>query len=196
MRPPFSLIACFCLSAAGAAHAQSYQLFVSPMGEPFRADAGKPYPSIAWFQGADANHDGVLTRDEFRADALRFFKTLDLNGDGKLSDIEINHYETQVAPEIIEATVDTSNREPEEDQNGNKKQLTLSSVPQGATYFGVLDDPEPVRSADTDFNMKVSLDEWMAAADRRFRALLPDGKDTLQFSDLPRTPVQSATPQK
>lgn len=193
MRPPLGLIAGLVLTVASAAHAQMpYQLFVSPMGEPFRADWGKPYPVVVWFAQADANHDGIITRDEFRADALRFFKTLDLNGDGKLSDIEIQHYEHQVAPEIIQATFDTSGREAEEDQNGDKKQLTLSGVPQGASFFGLLDDPEPVRSADTDFNMKVTLDEWMAAADRRFKQLLPDGKDGLTLADLPKTPVQNA----
>jgi hypothetical protein len=191
MRPPVALLACLFASAAGAAWAQGYQqLFVSPMGEPFRADGAKPYPSAAWFGQADANHDGVISREEFRADALRFFKTLDVNGDGKVGDIEITRYEQQVAPEIIASTIDTSNQDPGEDQNGNKKQAKLSSFRQGASYYGMLDDPEPVRSADADFNMKVTQDEWMAAADRRFKTLLPDGKDGLSLAELPRPPAQ------
>ncbi len=29
------------------------QLFISPMGEPFRATDAEPYPSAAWFAGAE-----------------------------------------------------------------------------------------------------------------------------------------------
>jgi hypothetical protein len=202
MRLPL-LIAALALGAAGAASAQQAppaqpvvqytQLFVSPMGEPFRAVDGQPYPSAAWFAGADANHDGMISRDEFRADALRFFKTLDVNGDGKLSDTEIHRYEVQVAPEIVVATVDTSlDRATDTDFKGDTKQTTLSSIRQGASFYGVIDTPEPVRAADTDFNNKVTLDEWMEAADRRFRLLRPEGKDGIRLEDLPITPFQVA----
>jgi len=45
------------------------------------------YSSIAWlwFDRADSNHDGVLTRDEMIADAGRFFATLDKDHDGRLT---------------------------------------------------------------------------------------------------------------
>src|SRR5262249_60892321 len=33
---------------------------------------------------ADTNHDGVLSRDEFRAQQMRFFDASDANGDGKI----------------------------------------------------------------------------------------------------------------
>jgi Ca2+-binding EF-hand superfamily protein len=191
MRPPLALLVLLLATAAGAARAQTtYQLFISPMGEPFRAGPGKPYPSEAWFAQADANHDGVISREEFRADALRFFKTLDADGDGKISEIEIHRYEQQIAPEIVESTIDTSNQDPGEDQNGNKKQTKLSTFRQGAAFYSFLNDPEPVRSADVDFNLKVTLDEWMAAADRRFKTLLPDGQDGLRLADMPKPPAQ------
>ncbi len=161
------------------------------MGEPFRVAAGKLYPSAAWFAGADANHDGMVTREEFRADALRFFKLLDVNGDGRLSDMEMHRYEVQVAPEIVAASVDTSNPDTGKDAEGDPKQAKLSTVRQGASFYGLLNDAEPVRSADRDFNMKVTQEEWVAAADRRFKALLPEGKDVLHFADLPTTPVQA-----
>jgi len=132
----------------------------------------------------------MVSRQEFRADAQRFFKTLDVNGDGKLSDIEMHRYEVVVAPEIVAAAVDTSRGEQKTDAKGDPVQETLSSVRQGASFYGVIDTPEPVRGADADFNMKVTLDEWMAAADRRFRLLVPDGKDGLSLSDLAKTPFQ------
>ncbi|HEX7695264.1 MAG TPA: EF-hand domain-containing protein [Sphingomonas sp.] len=72
------------------------RLFISPMGEPFRgAD-----PVGAWFDGADTNHDGVLTLAEFIADADRFFMRLDRGHDGEIDPDDIDYYETVLAPEI------------------------------------------------------------------------------------------------
>jgi Ca2+-binding EF-hand superfamily protein len=75
-------------------------LFVSPAGEPFRAGPGEPYPVAVWFRRADANGDGKLTRDEFVADAARFFQVLDVNHDGVIDGLELKAYETEVVPEI------------------------------------------------------------------------------------------------
>jgi len=72
------------------------KLFISPSGEPFRGDNGL----AAWFAKADTDHDGALSEAEFAADAQRFFKTLDRNGDGKLDGFEIQAYEHDIVPEI------------------------------------------------------------------------------------------------
>ena len=194
MRLPILLAALvFGLPAATFAEdfSQYSQLFISPMGEPFRAKDGEAYPSAVWFAGADANHDGVISRTEFRADALRFFKALDVNGDGRLTDAEVQRYEYQVAPEVVLAAVDNTNDQQLTDSKGDPVQRTLAKVRQGASFYGVLDSPEPVRAADADFNMKVTQDEWLAAADRRFGLLRPDGKDGISFADLPKTPFQA-----
>ena len=170
--------------------------FISPMGEPFHAPFDKPYPSAIWFAQADTDHDGKLSRAEFRADAMRFFKLLDVNGDGKISDMETIRYEHQVAPEIITATVDTSDTQapPSAEDNGSAVHTPLSSIRQGASFFSFLNDPEPVRSADADFNNKVSVDEWMAMADRKFKALDPDDTGYLTLSTLPKTPAELMKP--
>jgi hypothetical protein len=72
------------------------RLFISPMGEPFRG----PDPVGMWFDGADTNHDGVVTLAEFTADADRFFLRLDRGHDGEIDPDDIDYYETVLAPEI------------------------------------------------------------------------------------------------
>jgi hypothetical protein len=76
-------------------------LFLSPSGEPFRAAPEAPDPVQTWFAGADTGHLGYLDRAEFRADAARFFKKLDENGDGIIDGFEVADYEHKVAPELV-----------------------------------------------------------------------------------------------
>jgi hypothetical protein len=77
------------------------RLFISPAGEPFRPRSDGVEPMRAWFDQADANHDGAVTQAEFEADHMRFFKLLDVNGDGFIDSIEVQRYEHDVAPEIL-----------------------------------------------------------------------------------------------
>ncbi len=62
------------------------------------ADAAKaaPAPAVAAphdhkgvFEQADANNDGIVTRDEFLASEGKYFDSVDTNHDGKLSKDEI-----------------------------------------------------------------------------------------------------------
>ena len=77
-------------------------LFVSPAGEPFRAESDSPVcPLRAWFARADADGDGALSRTEFRDDALRFFAVLDTDGNGYVDGLELQSYEHRIAPEIL-----------------------------------------------------------------------------------------------
>ena len=85
----------------GPAAAGFTQLFISPCGEPYRGRPGEPYPAALWFKTADLNHDGVIDREEFRADHAGFFDALDSDGDGYLDGQEIAFYETQVVPDLF-----------------------------------------------------------------------------------------------
>jgi hypothetical protein len=78
------------------------RLFISPSGEPFRGEGGL----ARWFAQVDTDHDGSITLEEFRADARQSFKVLDLNGDGTIDGIELQHYEHDVVPEIGIMTFD------------------------------------------------------------------------------------------
>jgi hypothetical protein len=187
------------------------QLFISPAGEPFRAEAGAPYPVAAWFAGADTDHDGALTRDEFVADALRFFAVIDGDHDGVVDGFEVSNYETHVAPEILQGFQaprgggggggDQARRGPPGDggpgggdgpPGGGRKRGggLMGGMLQGATPYSLLAEPQPVMGADSDFNRRITRDEAAKAAKARFALLDTDGDGRLHLADLPHPPAQ------
>ncbi len=91
------------LAAPAAKPPPTPRIFISPSGEPFRAGPNVPDPMKAWFDQVDAAHKGYIDRADFRADAARFFKTLDENGDGIIDGFEVADYEAKVVPELAEA---------------------------------------------------------------------------------------------
>lgn len=179
-------------------------LFISPAGEPFRG----PGAVKRWFDGADADHDGVVTLAEFRADAMRFFKVLDTNGDGFIDGTENGVYETEIAPEIAgfgraddgeQARRGEGARRrggggvhggggrpggregPRLPRGGGK----AAERREGAARFSFLDIPQPVRGADFNLDWKVSAAEWTRAAAQRFALLDTDGDGRLTLDTLP-----------
>jgi len=170
-------------------------IFLSPMGEPFRSQPGQTYPSAAWFAGADKDRDGALTHDEFVADALRFFDTLDSSHDGKLTPDEVGHYEAVVAPEtsIYSARPDDFyDRSRREQDRGAMADSRDYGGPMGAGRYAWLNVPEPVAAADQDVDRVVTRDEFATAAATVFARLDVLNRKSLRLSDLPRTPQQIA----
>jgi Ca2+-binding EF-hand superfamily protein len=134
------------------------------MGEPFYGRSPGEDGLVVWFQQADTNHDGILSAAEMSADADRFFQALDRNHDGEIDPDEISYYE-QVVPEIRAVSI-----------------ISASTLPGGETVehaddetnagrLGLLQIPEPVASADTNFDRGVSQQEFRAAAMSRFQLL-------------------------
>jgi hypothetical protein len=197
----------------GPPHAR---LFISPAGEPFRGGDGVR----AWFNGADADHDGTVTAAEFKADFNRFFKTLDTDGDGRLDGFELQAYERDVAPEITRMTFDEGGgplgggmgrRGGGGGRGGGHRgggpggqggaigdgAFTRAGGPrppgagrQGAGRYGLLNIAQPVANADADVDGKVSLDEWTRAAARRFAMLDKDGSGKLTLDKLRPPPPE------
>lgn len=164
------------------------QLFISPAGQPFRAPAGQPYPVAVWFAQADANHDGRLTRDEFRADADLWFKALDVDGDGQVSMPEVTRWEEELVPEITRSGLGMRGAS---GRPTAAKRNTLDTRLQGAAAYSLINEPHPIRGADSDFSFGVSRAEWRVASDRRFALLDVDGDGALLLTDLKATPAQT-----
>jgi len=175
-------------------------LFISPAGQPFHAAPGEPYPVVKWFAQANTAGDGKLTRDEFRADAAAFFRVLDENHDGVIDGFEVNDYEQKVAPEIIGAYSGGGASSSSRGGRGGRRGAPTSvqkgpsaganAVLQGAAVYGLLDEPEPVTATDTKLDGRITLAEFLAAADRRFDRLDTKQLGYLTLDTLPKTPAQ------
>jgi hypothetical protein len=210
-------------AAAPTSERHWHRLFISPMGEPFHP-AGRDDDALAdWFRQADRNHDGRLTLDEIQQDAERFFASLDVAHDGEIDPDDITRYEDVVAPEISSGphfeTAALGDSGASDDGGGHRggsgrggyggghhrsggggswrSNRDDNESHLGAARYGLLDLPEPVVSADSDFNRGVSLPEFRNAAAQRFIALDIDHHGYLTLAELESIrPASSATPHK
>ncbi len=188
---------------------ETQQSFIAPSGEPFRASMDMPYPSAAWFDQADANHDGKLTFAEFNADFLRFFEKLDANRDGTVDASELEAYQNRIAPEVhasAYAAMPDGRGGTRRGKNGgyyrensggdenNYRPIGSSfngyGPPRGAARFDLLRINDPVAAMDTSFNGRISRSEALEACEHRYDLLDTDRKGYLTLDGLPVTFVQ------
>ena len=209
MRPPvlrtWLLVSTIATALAAAAQAQQAggiegftTLFISPCGEPFRGRADEPYPVVFWFNQTDANHDGAIDLAEFRTDARGFFDVLDRDHNGYLDGTEIHLYETKMIPDALHIErfgeiaglifVQTGPSGPVGTAKEPSRPRTRPL--QGAAPYNLLTESEPVTAADADLNGRITLVEFLAAADRRFQRLDVNADGRLTLGELPKTQAQ------
>ena len=165
-----------------------FPYFIAPSGQPFRAGPNLPPPVEQWFAQADADHDGVITREEFVADSNRFFNFVDADHDGVIDGPENTRYETRIAPEISVGGPSAFGGDlPPSGADPDHPTHTVLQV-QGAARFSFINEPQPIRGADTNLDWVVSSAEWIAASERRFDLLDTDHDGRLTLDTLPPWP--------
>jgi hypothetical protein len=152
------------------------------MGEPFWTNDAGEAPFDQWWKLADEDGDGVISRREFRADAQAFLASLDTTGDKIIDADEMAVYE-QSAPGRTRAAgggaqlASSSRPQPKSSapvEDGQVALVTSGNIPSatrihpggGAIDFSSV--PQPVAMADRNIDRRVTLDEFIDTADRRF----------------------------
>ncbi len=148
------------------------QLFITPAGEPYRAAPSTPYPLAAWWSRINPGDTGQVDAAALVADAARFFAVLDVNHDGIVDGFETRAYENTIVPEILRV--------------GGPGGL------QGAAPYSLLNDAEPVRSADADLDGKVTLAEFRHKARDVFIRLDKNHDGQLAKAELPTPMIDNA----
>jgi hypothetical protein len=168
--------------------------FISPMGEPFRTSSTADDTMRLWFVKADANADGLISQTEMLADADRFFLRLDENGDGKLEPDDIVRYEWQIAPDVQigspQRRAPGTPPPPKPPENARRKFDYKDAPLQGAARYALLNFPQPVTAADSNFDRSISRAEFRAAATYRFGLLDVARKGSLDFATLDQRRTQ------
>ena len=128
-------------------------LRLSPNGEPLTGGLACGDAIRQWFMRIDGNHDGRVDRAEFLADARAQFERMDLDHDGAITADELSAFR---APFLERA------REEERDGTGRRHAGEAGSPESGEARPG--NGTDPVMSADTNLDFKVSLAEFLKQA--------------------------------
>ena len=64
---------------------------------------------------------------------------------------------------------------------------------QGASQYGLIDEPQPIRGADANLDFRVSDEEWVNASQQRFAILDRNGDNAITPDEMLKTPFQLAT---
>lgn len=190
------------LSACGLwSHPRLPRPTFSPNGEPL---VGAGWPAHcgdaldAWFDRADANHDGRLTLAEFEADAVRQFGVMDLRHDGKITAAELSTYRQSVmggryasisTPEAgarPRGTIgDSEGREGAGFPGEGRRRHDEGAMPRPDSSGTMpADQPDPVMSADTDLDGSVTLEEFRALVRQNFADLDRDHAGSIAKDDV------------
>jgi hypothetical protein len=202
LRPFAALAVLLALAACNGdeAHKPFTIAITTPNGEPLPTpplqgfdSPGCPPILATWFDRIDANHDGVVDKAEFMADAEVQFARMDLNHDGVVTPGTLAQYragfEGHEAPKPFKPgysggygggdgsgdgsgeprpvlVADAGSPGP----GGGKKSKSLTDLVQGGGYDPRI-EPDLVMSADTSLRFQVTKKDFMDQAARRFAAL-------------------------
>ena len=179
-------------------------VYVSLMGEPFRTNEAGQQPFDQWFELADQDADGGITRLEFRSDAEAFFARLDTNADKVIDADEMREYEylapgrTRAAAGGAQAMGAASDRIKGpgeiEREMGHVPVVADGTAPSTSRIRREIGPstlaanvPQPVAMADLNIDRRVTLDEFTRTASNRFTRFDQDQDGRLSRKELAAT---------
>ena len=125
----------------------------------------------------DPTGSGVIAAEALAADARRYFAVLDRDHNGAIEGAEVSVYENTIVPEIL---------------SGGGGPPGAPGGLQGAARFGLLNDPQPIRSADFNLDHRVALAEYERKARETFARLDANHDGVLRVSEVPPPPSLNA----
>jgi hypothetical protein len=189
----------------GDAGHQPFTIAVTtPNGEPLPTpplqgfdSPGCPAILGTWFDRIDTNHDGVIDRAEFMADAEAQFARMDLNHDGIVTPGTLAQYRAgfaghaQPGPARKTGGSDEGIASPQQVADAGpggpnplygKKAHGLTDLQQGGGNDPRV-EPDPVMSADTSLRFQVTKKEFLDQAVHRFARLDMDKSGRITRSE-------------
>ncbi len=157
------------------ATARPTSMIYSPNGEPLNGGTlGRPTCKEAmsgWFDRVDTNHDGMLSHEEFMVDAQIQFNRMDIDHRGYLVPEELERFRLPYRQDET-TLVYASNQSSDSGQSSGRHRHSRgggdNSNSGSSGQSGSSGIPDPVMSADTNNDFRVTLDEFMAQAARAF----------------------------
>jgi len=147
-------------NVSGRPRPVEHYLIASPNGEPlgYASDRQQCEALLSgWFATADANRDGQISDSEMYSDAVRWFRRADTDGNGAITVEELTTLRQGLAGR------------PEASPPGADRRTRLERD------RPVVREPDPVMAADINLDFRVSEDELLAMAGRRYATLTRRG---------------------
>jgi Ca2+-binding EF-hand superfamily protein len=170
-------------------------MIYSPNGEPLNGGPlGRPKCDQAlavWFGRVDTDHNGGIDHGEFITDAAAQFTRMDIDHNGYLLPEELERYRLPYRQDA--ANEPSVSPAPDGDNATAQHRHSRRGMPtdeNGASHTGGSGPdrtPDPVMSADTNNDFKVTLQEYIAQADRKFAELDAHQTGAVSLDELLKT---------
>ncbi|MFD2234421.1 hypothetical protein [Phaeospirillum tilakii] len=155
-------------------------------GGPLGPAGACPAVLADWGRRVGARHDGTLSRAEFLADAEAQFARMDLDHDGFITADELSEYREPFRPRPPEDKPVPPPGAERGGPPGGGRGGPFGGPPGAPRHHATASSADPVMSADTNLDFKVSRDEFLRQAEHQFETLDRDHDGRLDAAELAR----------